>query len=127
MADTEELINKEFLFFDFKCIFFEKLDEDPFIRNNLKTATFNKEYTYRFKKTDVDIIVLYFNISEDYSYIYSPIMYLLPYDDNNEYIDINISWNSKILNGIYYFGQYKFNNLPTRERTESVFDFIEVK
>jgi len=121
-----EIILEEILHLNaINTLLFSSVDDDPFIINSLRYVNLFNNYTYRFKKELADIIVVYF--SPDYE-IYRPVLYLIPNVENaKEYIDIDISWNNEILKGIYYFGLYKLNELPTTEKTIAIFDFVGLR
>ena len=128
MADTDELMNKEFEFYDFTYLFFDELDENPFIANNIRDITLNKKYTYRFKRDNADILVLYNSYYVDNYVVYSPMLYLIPFkDDNNDYTDVQFSWNDASP-GQYYIGQYKLNDLPVEgDKIPPIYDFIVLR
>lgn len=106
-------------------IFFEKVDNTPFVSNKLRSAALNKTYTFRCNN-NTDLVVLYF--TPDYG-IYKPVLYILPEtsDIKNGYTDIGISWNSDSVKGIYYFGAYTFNELPKTEELAFIFDYVAVE
>ena len=105
-------------------LFFFELDETPFAVNNLGTAILNRKYTFRCKN-ETELIVIYY--STDYE-IYKPIFYLIPEKDNEQdYIDIFISWNDPVLRGQYRFVPYKIEDLPTEEWTGLIFDFVQIR
>ena len=111
-------------------IIFDKLDETPFIINNLRNVNLHKEYTYRFMRTYTDLIVIYyhkFDYIRGYG-IYRPIIYILPNkNETGESIDIGISWNHESVRGDYHFGFYKINELPVEEKMYAVMDFVQVR
>jgi len=105
---------------------YEKLDETPFIVNNLRNANLNNRYTYRCINERTNIIVIYYR--HDGSLVFIPILYLLPNDnENKDYIDIGISWNDERLKGAYIFRNYKINELPLEEKIQATFDRILVR
>jgi hypothetical protein len=106
-------------------LLFDKIDDTPFIINHLRYVNLHKQYTYRYKKDNTDILILYY--SPDYG-VYEPVLYLIPDNiENKDYIDIVISFNSEEIKGIYFLGRYAFNEIPRKEETAGVFDFIGVK
>lgn len=105
-------------------LLYKDLDETPFITNNQKKVNLYDNYTFRSRKDDTDIIIIYF--CPDWQ-IYTPIIYLIPEDIQNEYIDVGISWVNENAKGIYFIRNYKFDELPTEELTMPVFDWIEVR
>jgi hypothetical protein len=124
-ADKETILEQTLRTVEINALIFSVLDDNPFIISNLKYVNLFENYTYRIKKGAADIIVVYY--SPDYG-IYKPALYLIPREENgNDYTDISICWKNEILRGIYYFGLYKFNDLPTKEKTTAVFDFIGVR
>ena len=124
LAKNQELIRTTMRIDYFSYLFFDVLDDNPFVFNNLRTASFHREYTYRFRRENADILVLYY--SEDYG-VYSPILYLVPLESDDEFMDIRLSWNDESLGGVYHIGQYKLNELPREERTFPVFDWIQLR
>jgi hypothetical protein len=120
-----ELINETKKIFHAGSLIFDTIDDSLFVINSLKYVELNKKYTYRFLNELADIIILYY--SPDYE-IYKPILYLMPNKNNLKiYTDIEISWNDEIIKGVYYIGKYKLNNLPTKEKMDTLFDFIAVQ
>jgi len=128
-SGSEELINEE-LYFDFTYILFDKLDDSPFVVNNLQAVNQNREYTYRFRTQDADFLALYIyhEIREPYyGSIYRPIVYLKPISNSGEYTDIKISWNNRELAGIYHIGRHRINRLPVSELMIPVFESFVVR
>jgi hypothetical protein len=128
-SDDEELINED-LVINFTHIFFNRLNQTPFIVNHLRLANFNNEYTYRVRTMDFDVLVFYLNIeyfAPSYGSIYRPILYFLINDINEIFTDINISWNGEPHRRLFHIGRYKINELPTAVRVFPVFDTIVVR
>jgi len=126
----DEILIDEEQVFNFSYLFFDKHDESPFAVNNLRRASLNKDYTYRFKTQDADLLTLFlaFDLPDPlYGTIYRPVLYLIPNDNGSEFTDIKISWNDEQLKGSYHFGRHKINNLPTEEFMLPVFDYILVR
>ncbi|MCL2721406.1 MAG: hypothetical protein FWD47_08725 [Treponema sp.] len=128
-SDEKELINDE-LTLRFSSLLFNELDSTPFKINNLRGINPNKEYTYRFRTQDTDILVLYIWIEviqpNIYGSFYRPILYLIPNNEGN-FSDIRISLNGTEHNGqLYYIGRYKIDNLPEPERVFPVFESFRV-
>jgi hypothetical protein len=129
-SGDDELINGEIVLSSFTFMFFNRLNQTPFVINNLRTAGLNTEYTYRFRTMDADILVIYYCVEifePYYGSIYKPILYILPENNNNYLTDVKISWNGEGLRGIYHIGRYKTYNLPREERVFPVFDRIDVR
>jgi hypothetical protein len=124
-SNNNTLINEEFPPIFLPYIIFEELNETPFIINNLRSLDLYKKYTYRSRKEITEIVVIYFE-HDSYNSIFTPILYLIPDNNHEEYIEIEISWNDKSLKGAYYFGNYKINELPTEEKTYPLFASIYI-
>lgn len=123
-ANEEELMRKKISASEYISIFYDEINANPFMRNNLRHASLNKEYSYRFKKDAADILVLYY--SNDYQ-VYEPILYLKPNkNEASDYGEIKISWNSEICSGVYTIWQYLQKDFPTKERLYMIFDYIKV-
>ncbi|MCL2442084.1 MAG: hypothetical protein FWD13_01295 [Treponema sp.] len=107
-------------------LLYEKLDETPFVVNNLRNANLNNKYTYRCIYEKTEMIVVYYR--HDGSLLFIPILYLIPDDnENKDYIDIGITWNDERLKGAYIFRNYKIDELPLEEKIQATFDRVLVR
>ncbi|MCL2800335.1 MAG: hypothetical protein FWD28_01070 [Treponema sp.] len=128
-SGDEELINEN-LSFDFSYMLFDNLTDTPFTVSNLLAVDQNKEYTYRFRTRDADLLTLYIYhefMEPFYATIYRPIIYLKPISNSGVYTDIKISWNNPQLAGIYHIGRHRIERLPAKELMIPVFDSIVVR
>jgi len=130
LSNNETLIYYELPDSSISFLLFDNLDETPFISNNLRSLKLYQEYTLRSINDNSELIVIYYN--DPYDRIeydtYKPILYLIPNKINSQnYFDIGISWNDDSLKGMYYFGIYKINDLPTREETYPLFDSVQLQ
>jgi len=123
-SDNSIFIDQELELNLITTIIFDDLDETPFIVNNLKNVDLNKEYTFRCIKKGTEIIIIYY--SPDYS-IYEPVLYIIPNEQElEEYIDIGISWNNEKVKGVYFFRNFRIDELPNKEERAAVMDFVMV-
>jgi hypothetical protein len=129
-TNNNTLINDRLPHSEINSLLFEKLDETPFITNNLRNVKLFNNYIFRCNK-ETDLLVLYYNDPNDYSrgyFVYHPVLYIFPDKNITEnHFDIGISWNDESLKGMYYFGVYKINDLPTEEKMYALFDSISVR
>jgi len=126
-SGDKEIIN-ESINTNFFYLLFNELDSSPFIKNNLSVVKVNNDYNYMFKTEDTDIIVIYYSFPVRFLpyTIYRPILYLLPNKINSDFTNINISWSSEQLKGVYYIRRYKLNNLPIGIEETIIIDNINV-
>ncbi|MCL2720817.1 MAG: hypothetical protein FWD47_05710 [Treponema sp.] len=117
-SNNDILLNKELSQNILYSIIYDKLDETPFIINNLYYADLNKEYTYRSINEGTDIVVIYYK----YNILYIPVLYLIPDKKDLDYFDIGISWKDERLKGEYVFRNYRLNELFSEDIiiTESI-------
>jgi len=104
---------------------YDRLDETPFIINNLRYAELFNQYTFRCIKEETEIIVIYYRADSSTPYV--PALYLIPNNRNSEYIDIGISWNDESLKGSYIFRSYKINELPSEETVHTDITWVLVR
>ncbi|ULQ58827.1 hypothetical protein K7I13_09805 [Brucepastera parasyntrophica] len=122
MSGGLELVKKQLEVPPAIKVFVEKFDNTPFIINDTKEARIQQKYTFRCRKTDADIIVMYY--TPNYS-VYYPVLYLLP-AVSGDMVEINISWLDEKIKGVYHIIPYRLQDMPDEVKTMAVFDFIQV-